>query len=106
MHPLVTAICVAARPGVASIQPAGLSKAFVPEGLNEGSLAVYCLGCVQETNRPVGYGVIGSVGKFCQFFCVLSRLFVSIRGPFFYAPRDSSIRSAASDSPFVPAIAF
>ena len=34
--------------------------AFVPEGRNDGSLAVYCLECVQERNRPVGYGVIGS----------------------------------------------
>jgi hypothetical protein len=30
---------------------------FVPEGLGEGSLAVYCLECVYKRTRPVGYGL-------------------------------------------------
>jgi hypothetical protein len=44
----------------------GLTKGFVPEGRRDGSLAIYCQGFVQERNRPVGYGVIGSEGTVCH----------------------------------------
>jgi hypothetical protein len=33
---------------------------FVPEELNDRSQAIYCLGCVTNGARPVGYGVIGN----------------------------------------------
>jgi hypothetical protein len=33
---------------------------FVPEGLNEGCQAVYCLECADNQVRPVGYGVVVS----------------------------------------------
>ena len=33
-------------------------RGFVPEGLNEGSQAVYCLECAHNKARPVGYGLI------------------------------------------------
>jgi hypothetical protein len=32
-------------------------EVFVPKGLDEGSLAVYCLECVLKKIRPVGYGM-------------------------------------------------
>ena len=38
-------------------------RGFVPQGRRNGSLAIYCLECVQE-NRPVGIGVIGWEGTF------------------------------------------
>ena len=47
---------------------------FVPKVRRDGSdstelaevLTVYCLECVQERTRPVGYGLIGSEGTFCN----------------------------------------
>jgi hypothetical protein len=39
-------------------------SAFVLEGRNDSSLAVYCQERVQVMIRPVGYGVIGSEGTF------------------------------------------
>jgi hypothetical protein len=33
---------------------------FVPEGLDDRSQAIYCLGCVTNGARPVGYGVMGN----------------------------------------------
>jgi hypothetical protein len=41
-------------------------RAFVPEGRDDSSLAVYCLECVQVMSRPVGYGVNGVTGAFCH----------------------------------------
>jgi hypothetical protein len=39
--------------------PSALPPGFVPEGLNDRSQAIYCLGYVRDEARPVGYGVIG-----------------------------------------------
>jgi len=36
----------------------------VPKGLNEGSLAIYCQECVQQTTRPVGHGLSWSTRAF------------------------------------------
>jgi hypothetical protein len=44
----------------------GVGRFVVPKGRDDSSLAVYCLECVQEKNRPVGNGVIGSEGTFCD----------------------------------------
>ena len=38
--------------------------AFVPKGLNEGSLAVYCQEYVEDKARPVGYGLSWSLARF------------------------------------------
>jgi hypothetical protein len=37
---------------------------FVPEGLDEGSLAVYCQGMRSKKTRPVGHGLSWSTGTF------------------------------------------
>src|ERR1700731_1344632 len=37
---------------------------FVPEGLNDRSQAIYCLGKIQTGVRPVGNGMIGVPGLF------------------------------------------
>jgi hypothetical protein len=36
---------------------------FVPEGLNDSSLAVYCLGRIDKAFRPVRDGMIGRRGS-------------------------------------------
>jgi hypothetical protein len=36
------------RGGVASLLRTGVREVFVPQGLDEGSQAIYCLGCVQK----------------------------------------------------------
>jgi hypothetical protein len=36
------------RGGVASLLRTGVREVFVPKGLDEGSPAIYCLGCVQK----------------------------------------------------------
>jgi len=48
----------------ASTLRTGSRKAFVPEGPNDSSLAVYCQECVRIAIRPVGYGVIRAEGTF------------------------------------------
>jgi hypothetical protein len=35
-------------------------RGFVPEGQDDRSQAIYCLGCVTNEARPVGYGMIGN----------------------------------------------
>ena len=34
------------------------ANSLVPEGLNDGSKAIYCLECVEKEIRPVGKGMI------------------------------------------------
>ena len=36
---------------------------LVPEGRNESSQAVYCLGNVRQMTRPVGYGMIDGTAR-------------------------------------------
>jgi hypothetical protein len=47
--------------GVASILRTGL-RVCCPEGINDGSQAIYCLEGVQPRIRPVGHGLIPSPG--------------------------------------------
>jgi len=44
----------------------GVKRGFVPEGLDEGSLAVYCQGTRLNKTRPVGYGLSWSSGTFTR----------------------------------------
>ena len=41
-------------------QPHTDARDFVPKGLNDRSQAIYCLGCIRNEARPVGYGMIGN----------------------------------------------
>jgi hypothetical protein len=41
---------------ICPLGPVGLC----PEGLNDRSQAIYCLVSVEDGNRPVGHGMIGS----------------------------------------------
>jgi hypothetical protein len=50
----------------------GIRKGFVPEGLNEGSLAVYCLECGKKPNRPVRVRYDG-VGRLVATLCAEPR---------------------------------
>ena len=48
------------------------SSTFVPKGLNDRSLAVYCQGCAQQTIRPGGYGVISWAYQLSPAFAIQS----------------------------------
>jgi hypothetical protein len=41
-----------------------VAQDFVPKGLDEGSMAVYCQEWVYKKTRPVGHGLSWSSGRF------------------------------------------
>jgi len=44
-----------------------MAAGFVPEGLNDRSQAIYCLGFVKNGIRPIGYGVKGYCSEMHHF---------------------------------------
>ncbi len=74
---------------------------FVPEGLNDRTQAIYCLGSVRNEIRPVGYGVTGNwrlVKRLFQAINCLATIVLSLRDYALWPPNPGNCPPFAGPS--------